>query len=126
MGRFLMPNSVARTFPRMERFLTVTSRPAQKRGQLVTGHATFSAAVVGGLWITLNNKNIVATKQRLSNIGAERYEDVTIKVEAANQVLNNLDQHIASKTSSVQQLVRSRYQLKSVYCLSRLQFASPL
>lgn len=44
-------------------------------------------------------------KKRFSDIGAERYEEVTIKVETANQELENLDQQISSKSDTVQQLV---------------------
>lgn len=44
-------------------------------------------------------------KQRLSNIGAERYEEVTAKVETANQELENISQQISSERSSVQQLI---------------------
>ena len=46
--------------------------------------------------INLNQQmtSIENLKQRLSNIGAERYEDVTVKVEAANQELDNLGQQI--------------------------------
>jgi len=65
------------------------------------------------IYLNQQKASVEDLKQRLSNIGAERYEDVTIKVEAANQVLNNLDQQIASKTSSVQQLVSEITQLNA-------------
>lgn len=57
--------------------------------------------------INLNQQmtSIENLKQRLSNIGAERYEDVTVKVDAANQELDNLGQQISSKSNSVQQLI---------------------
>ena len=44
-------------------------------------------------------------KKRYSDIGAERYDEVTLKVDAANQELENLSQQISSKSDSVQQLV---------------------
>ena len=44
-------------------------------------------------------------KKRFSDIGAERYEEVTTKVEVANKELESLGQQISFKSDSVQQLV---------------------
>ena len=56
-------------------------------------------------YLNQQTTSIENLKQRLSDIGAERYEDVTQKVEVANQELDNLGQQISLKSNSVQQLI---------------------
>ncbi len=57
------------------------------------------------IFLNQQTTSVENLKQRLSNIGAERYEEVTAKVETANQELDNISQQISIKNSSVQQLV---------------------
>lgn len=57
------------------------------------------------IFLNQQTTSIENLKQRLSSIGAERYEEVTIKVEVANQELDYLGQQISSKSNMVQQLI---------------------